>query len=262
MLTDLIDKCPPAEACREAFDRMSKATIKMCMNSTGFGSQVKFAKQHEDSLITQHRFEQQIPPQLNFTSVTSRPQPQFEDNWKELFPETSLAPNGRNSGSMAENWQTPNHQYMPQRLSFSPSDSSTLSNTANSFVAPISNPQQMQQTQQQYDSLLVTPPDGPIMNNVDALPNYDMYDFDFLMSHDNLKTINPFTGDSGLNLGFDAHHYSANAQLPDLFGGFFFGGQANEGADMDNSNDFPTGDEFEDPPSGVAASVWSGEQKQ
>ena len=39
VLTDLIDKCPPAEACRDAFSRMSKATVQMCMSTTGFGSQ-------------------------------------------------------------------------------------------------------------------------------------------------------------------------------------------------------------------------------
>ncbi|KAK8159804.1 fungal-specific transcription factor domain-containing protein [Phyllosticta citrichinensis] len=39
VLGDLTDKCPPAEACRDAFDRMSKATIQMCMSSTGFGRQ-------------------------------------------------------------------------------------------------------------------------------------------------------------------------------------------------------------------------------
>lgn len=38
MLDDLIEKCPPAEACRDAFVRMSKATIKMCLSTTGFGN--------------------------------------------------------------------------------------------------------------------------------------------------------------------------------------------------------------------------------
>ena len=32
-----MEKCPPAEACRDAFERMSKATIKMCLSTTGFG---------------------------------------------------------------------------------------------------------------------------------------------------------------------------------------------------------------------------------
>lgn len=38
VLTDLIDKCPPAEACRDAFDRTAKATVKMANNNGGFGS--------------------------------------------------------------------------------------------------------------------------------------------------------------------------------------------------------------------------------
>lgn len=36
VLADLVDVCPPAEACRDAFDRMSKATIKMSISTTGF----------------------------------------------------------------------------------------------------------------------------------------------------------------------------------------------------------------------------------
>jgi hypothetical protein len=38
VLTDLIEKCPPAEACRDAFDRMAKATVQMCLSTTGFSS--------------------------------------------------------------------------------------------------------------------------------------------------------------------------------------------------------------------------------
>jgi hypothetical protein len=42
VLDDLIEKCPPAEACRDAFVRMSKATIKMCLSTGGFGAQGGF----------------------------------------------------------------------------------------------------------------------------------------------------------------------------------------------------------------------------
>lgn len=38
VLGDLIANCPPAEACRDAFARMAKATITMVEKSTGFGS--------------------------------------------------------------------------------------------------------------------------------------------------------------------------------------------------------------------------------
>lgn len=37
VLGDLIEKCPPAEACRDAFDRISQATVQRCMSTTGFG---------------------------------------------------------------------------------------------------------------------------------------------------------------------------------------------------------------------------------
>ncbi|KAJ4300338.1 hypothetical protein N0V88_003011 [Collariella sp. IMI 366227] len=39
VFTDLMDKCPPAEACRDAFDRTVKATLKMVNASGGFGQQ-------------------------------------------------------------------------------------------------------------------------------------------------------------------------------------------------------------------------------
>ena len=37
VFTDMIDKCPPAEACRDAFDRTARATIKMANVNGGFG---------------------------------------------------------------------------------------------------------------------------------------------------------------------------------------------------------------------------------
>jgi hypothetical protein len=39
VFTDFMDKCPPAEACRDAFDRTVKATLKMVNASGGFGQQ-------------------------------------------------------------------------------------------------------------------------------------------------------------------------------------------------------------------------------
>ncbi|PGH28119.1 hypothetical protein AJ80_00009 [Polytolypa hystricis UAMH7299] len=41
VLEDLMKKCPPAEACRDAFKRMSDETIKMCLSTTGFGSSAR-----------------------------------------------------------------------------------------------------------------------------------------------------------------------------------------------------------------------------
>ncbi|KAL5594604.1 hypothetical protein BROUX41_001523 [Berkeleyomyces rouxiae] len=38
VFTDMIDKCPPAETCRDAFARTAKATIKMVNSQGGFGT--------------------------------------------------------------------------------------------------------------------------------------------------------------------------------------------------------------------------------
>ena len=252
VLGDLSDKCPPAEACRDAFERMSKATIKMCMSTTGFGSQVKFATQHNESPIVQQHFERQIPPPPSFTSVPSRPSPRFDDNWQELFPENLLTSDGRNAGGVSGQWQKPTQSNLPfatQRPSFSLSENSSLSNGTNSIPASMANPQQSQQQPSQYDPSLLSQSNATLVNDNSSMPDYGMYDFDFLMNNDNLNTISGFTGDSGLNLGFDAHHDWAdggNAQLPDLFGGFFFGGTAGDGTAMDDAAGYPTDSEFTD----------------
>ncbi len=247
---------------------MSKATVKMCMNTTGFGSQVKFAKQQDESPIVQHQFEQRIPPQPLFTSVPSRPPPRFDDNWKDLFPENWLTSDGRSTGGVGGQWQIPTQSNLPyatQSPSFSLSDSPSLSNSTNSVTTSMANPQRLQQPQQQYDPSMISQTDTAMTNDNNPLTNYDMYDFDFLMNNDNLNTISSFTGDSGLNLGFDAHHDWADggsAQLPDLFGGFFFGGPAGEGAGMDADGGYPTAADFGDAQSSAAGSMWDGGLEQ
>lgn len=45
VFSDLVEKCPPAEACRDAIERTAKATIKMAVSTGGFG-QVLPAKQY------------------------------------------------------------------------------------------------------------------------------------------------------------------------------------------------------------------------
>ncbi|KAK4231416.1 positive regulator of purine utilization [Podospora fimiseda] len=49
VFTDLMDKCPPAEACRDAFDRTVKATLKMVNASGGFGQQYQPSHSHSRS---------------------------------------------------------------------------------------------------------------------------------------------------------------------------------------------------------------------
>jgi hypothetical protein len=108
-LGDLIDKCPPAEACRDAFDRMSKATIQMCMSTTGFGPQAlralpqaqqQYAQATSNSPTTTYTSQSDVDARSDtemqgYSSGQSnnyfaqqqsrRPAPRFDMNLKDLF---------------------------------------------------------------------------------------------------------------------------------------------------------------------------------
>lgn len=103
VLTDLMVNCPPAEACRDAFTRMAKATISMCMSTTGFGVASSLGSQALDSPISYVS-----PGQLSHDGVAggltdagaemSRPDsggerrqiPKFDMNLRDLFSDTEL----------------------------------------------------------------------------------------------------------------------------------------------------------------------------
>ena len=234
---------------------MSKATVKMCVTTTGFGSQVKFASQRQDddsSTPPQHSFDQRIPPPSNFTTMGSRPPPQFDYDLKNLFSED--AQNGRMFHRPSQTWQAPLLSIAPNQAptyAYTPSDaptSSTLSTTT-------ANPQQTQMAppNQPLDRPLL-PTSFPLSNDINnGATAYDNYDFDFLMKNDTTDTATVFSGDVGANLGFDGQHDWADGggQLPDLFGGFFFGPQAGGEAGMDGAGGFGS--------AGFDEGIWSGQ---
>ncbi|KAH8820098.1 fungal-specific transcription factor domain-containing protein [Xylogone sp. PMI_703] len=102
VLGDLIEKCPPAEACRDAFDRMSKATVQMCMSTTGFGSSAlglnSRREQNLKSNETDYFGSNAANRQQQYSNVRrsgsgrqrqvppSRPKHQFDMGLNDLFP--------------------------------------------------------------------------------------------------------------------------------------------------------------------------------
>ncbi|KAI9794473.1 MAG: Fungal specific transcription factor [Piccolia ochrophora] len=106
VLGDLMEKCPPAEACRDAFERMSRATVQMCLSTTGFGSQAVRqgpAGPPSRMLSTQTHttetkgpgdqalnpgFSPRLAPTLNPASA-GRPAPRFDMDLRDLFPDDS-----------------------------------------------------------------------------------------------------------------------------------------------------------------------------
>lgn len=98
-------KCPPAEACRDAFERMSKATVQMCLSTTGFGSQVDMSRIHAalnaSNSLYSGRARQPMDQrgragqgQARRTTQTrsSRPVPKFDMNLADLFTDNTPLP--------------------------------------------------------------------------------------------------------------------------------------------------------------------------
>jgi hypothetical protein len=95
VLSDLIVMCPPAESCRDAFVRMSKATITMVMSTTGFGATSTLASQHlHGSDYFGDRSQANLGPDSprNMNSNHARRQvPRFDMNLRDLFSEEEIA---------------------------------------------------------------------------------------------------------------------------------------------------------------------------
>ncbi|KAJ5625078.1 hypothetical protein N7510_001387 [Penicillium lagena] len=113
VLGDLFHKCPPAEACRDAFERMSKATVQMCLSTTGFGSQVDMSRiqattrsggSFQSGRLQQQSMEQRPHPgqgqaRRNTQTRVTRPPPKFDMNLADLFNDnTPLADRSRPGG--------------------------------------------------------------------------------------------------------------------------------------------------------------------
>ncbi|KAF2099505.1 hypothetical protein NA57DRAFT_17572, partial [Rhizodiscina lignyota] len=100
VLGDLTVQCPPAEACRDAFERMSRATIQMVLSTTGFGSPAKAgaakpSTQQQPVEITDDAMSVSSMPQEQPASQqlpTSRmPYPRFDMDLRDLFTDDETA---------------------------------------------------------------------------------------------------------------------------------------------------------------------------
>ena len=169
-------KCPPAEACRDAFERMSKATVQMALSTTGFGSQVDLtryfranAPQPAGGLYSgrsrysqRQRMKHTMPPPRQTQARQSRPMPRFDMNLEDLFgDDNDNIATGRTNSSTRKPMQTyPGRTGGYSELSSSPTvapeqesrgRTSPMEYCGNYEGHPFS-PQQQQQQQQHYGS--------------------------------------------------------------------------------------------------------------
>jgi hypothetical protein len=266
VLGDLIEKCPPAEACRDAFDRMSKATVQMCMSTTGFGSSAgalntrRRSHHHnqgspESNTNNDHfngikQFRQQS---RGAPAAKSRPVPQFDMALNDLLGSGSeiqvptqppFRPGSRNSASGGVK-----PELEPYSTSATPSRPNTNANT--NMQSPsdyaISPPLSSLDTSQIDPSLLPSPTaTGQYAQQVQSTYSQNPYQemqFDFLQQPGGWNGVvgegggagvggdGQWSGDLGMGLGWDVggeHDFSEGGNGGvDLFDGFFFGGTGN-----------------------------------
>lgn len=117
-----MEKCPPAEACRDAFERMSRATVSMGMSTSGFGfsRDIEGARPSFSAGIsssgampmtldtepssTTRSYIHPSPPKVQ----NKRPPPRFDMNLRDLFPE-DIEANSRPSQTLQRplpGWQS------------------------------------------------------------------------------------------------------------------------------------------------------------
>lgn len=241
VLGDLIDKCPPAEACRDAFERMSNATVKMCQSAVGFGSQVTFTNEMQDDPPLIPHFDAPMPPpQSGFQNAgSSRPPPTFDYNLKDLFPEDVMQGRSLGGGDPTDHWQPAAMQNsIPTQQQYPYSHPAAPASSSSSTTTPASHPYPQSLHHQPYDPRLIPPPQATSYPIYTFPPSSSSdpptFDFDLLMNpnpNPSDPTTQPYTSTPGANdaLPFDPSLWDEGAQMPDLFSGFFFGGAGDGG---------------------------------
>ena len=231
VLTDLTDKCPPADACKDAFMRMSKATISMVMSTTGFGNLSTLGTQPLNS--PEVYFNNQLSPEQYETQHSARrrmPMPEFDMKLKDLFSDEEIA----NRPFVPQ--QIP-MTLVPQDIESSPvynslpmqpilkqerssySDQSSQHTSPEQFLG-----QSFQASNQQ--------PYQPFAETMaQAQPDFSMDNLDFLNTVPATDSYNTWgnPNDFDLGLGTGGTGYDGNGSWEanggvDLFDGFFFGG--------------------------------------
>lgn len=247
VLSDLVEKCPPAEACRDAFARMSKATISMVMNTTGFGNASTLGSQPLNSpggyFRKQSGMQAGAGSQMDAAPQPTKrkmPMPQFDMNLRDLFSDEEIASRPLTHQPMIPGVakvsaapilkNPPNQQFMPVDLKAEPSSYTMMSpqsSASMSQYAPLP-PQQATSLSHQVSNQQPYQPFAETISQ--AQPEFAFDDLSFLDSFPVTDPNNVWGNANDLDLGFGTGGtgfdgngaWEANGGV-DLFDGFFFG---------------------------------------
>ncbi|KAH8196516.1 hypothetical protein TruAng_009312 [Truncatella angustata] len=265
VLTDLIEKCPPAEACRDAFERTTKATVKMVQQTGGFGqpppTRTNSARNNYDYLTArdasgnrqrhhqQRRSLDQSGPRSSHSQydmgatdayasthrigqvppIQTNPFPLNMTNVKTERDGYSMIrgmPGSRNNtGSIQEE---------PDNSAIDPSLLPSPSAAQHSGQSPASGASMTPVSANTGVNYIQSP---TAMNTPGQLSYSGLQEMEFLQGLQGNQGVDGDIGGegqldlSGLGFGFDGMHHDFNdGQQVDLLDGFWFGGQQNGGA--------------------------------
>ncbi|KAK3057732.1 hypothetical protein LTS18_011461 [Coniosporium uncinatum] len=250
VLGDLMDKCPPAEACRDAFDRMSKATIQMCLSTTGFGPQAASlssrAQVKREPLTSPTPTMSAIDPALESNSLTHQqrsffasiqnsrvPIPRFDMNLRDLFSdeETDFRSFDRPSSQIQSN-RPPNQQLAPTSMGPPPlQQQHSYDGISSSHSQPNISPYQISNQlpyQNLAQSVQSTYPSFESFNDLNFLDSFSVNGGGSGVGNASNAPASNGTEPADFNLfgmGWEGgNHDWADGNGVDLFDGFFFGG--------------------------------------
>ena len=259
VLSNLMEKCPPAEACRDAFDRMAKATVAMCLSTTGFGARpapvfgvpppsfTSNATQASAALnpgsISTH---QPPPPQQPFFAApapstaasaatgfpTSRPRPQFDMSLRDLFPDDTTdrqsfraikwGATGAGRGPLPHAPPVlPSTAPLTYPAAAAASPGSTAAASSYTTYAPSAADDASSSYTGDASGGAFPPAD---LGDGGTLGGWDggsaSLDLDRLLA--DAATAGAYPGSAGMSLGFDADHDWNDGCPPDLLDGYWF----------------------------------------
>jgi hypothetical protein len=256
VLSDLMEKCPPAEACRDAFDRTAKATIKMANSKGGFGRMPPPAPAASPDQWSNYGSRSDTSPVVSRRGIEAqKPASQYGDSPAvSIYTDISMNPTMQEVPKSQTKLDRSAELKMEADAATSETARSSSDATAidPSLLPPPPPPPAAprERAASAVTSLLNSMPpaasrtQGYLMPQATAMPTElsqgslsfaDLQGMDFLQSlggSGNRATDSSDMngGDTQMDLGFGLgweglHHDFSDGQQVDLFDGFFFGGQ-------------------------------------